>query len=135
VFLLVCFSEILTQVLGCNTDSLFEIVAETRFTKEHWFSEKTYWPLKLGKPFLLIVGAGSLSSLKMLGYKTFGDYIDESYDEQTSIPHKVQQVVLEMKRLKEFRDKNPIGFYEMYAKLEEIGKHNSEVFKKGHAYL
>lgn len=110
-------------------NSLFGVIAETRFEKEHFFSEKTYWELKVGKPFFIISGFGSIKSLKKLGYKTFSDYIDESYDEQKSIPHMIQCVTLELKRLQELREKNPIGFYEMYQKLEEIGKYNNEVFK------
>ena len=116
-------------------NSLFEIVCETRFTKEHWFSEKTFWPIKVARPFFIVNGAGCLQSLKKLGFKTYADYIDESYDIEQDVPKKLQKICKEVIRLQNLRTKDPDTFYQMYNKLKEIAQHNSEVFKNRNVNL
>jgi hypothetical protein len=122
-------------IYQARVNSLFEIVAETRFVKEHFFSEKTFWPIKIGRPFLMISGSGSLESLKKLGFKTFSPLIDESYDQEDNIPLKTKKIVLELVRLKNLRQNNPIEFDNLYKQLQEITSYNSEVFKNKHVDL
>jgi hypothetical protein len=57
-----------------------EIIVETDMYSPHWFTEKTAKCLYTGKPFLLLSGPGSLQSLRDMGFETFYDFIDESYD-------------------------------------------------------
>jgi hypothetical protein len=55
------------------------IVSET--TQNEWFpTEKTYKSLMLGHPFVVYGGQHSLQKLQALGFETFGNDIDESYD-------------------------------------------------------
>lgn len=59
------------------------IVSET--TQNEWFpTEKTYKSLMLGHPFAVYGGQHSLAKIRALGFETFGDAIDESYD---SVPY------------------------------------------------
>lgn len=46
-----------------------------------FFTEKTARPLLWGMPFFLNAGYRSLAALRELGFETFGDLWDESYDE------------------------------------------------------
>ena len=56
------------------------IVSET--TQNEWFpTEKTYKSLMLGHPFVVYGGQHSLKKLHMLGFETFSNDIDESYDD------------------------------------------------------
>lgn len=54
--------------------------------EEHYFdnmihlSEKTYRNISFGLPFVLISTKNSLKCLKEFGFKTFDNFIDESYD-------------------------------------------------------
>ncbi len=57
-----------------------EIVVETDCVSNTWITEKTVKNLYIGKPFIAMSGPHSLSQLHALGFKTFGDWIDESYD-------------------------------------------------------
>ena len=60
-----------------NTE--ISIVSET--TQNEWFpTEKTYKSLMLGHPFVVYGGQHSLRKLQGLGFETFGQDIDESYD-------------------------------------------------------
>lgn len=55
------------------------IVSET--TQNEWFpTEKTYKSLMLGHPFVVYGGQHSLRKIRELGFETFGQAIDESYD-------------------------------------------------------
>ena len=56
------------------------IVSET--TQNEWFpTEKTYKSLMLGHPFVVYGGQHSLRKIRAMGFETFGDDIDESYDD------------------------------------------------------
>lgn len=59
------------------------IASET--TQNEWFpTEKTYKSLMLGHPFVVYGGPHSLTKIRALGFETFGDTIDETYD---SVPY------------------------------------------------
>jgi hypothetical protein len=62
-------------------ESLFHLVNETVFyhDKLH-LSEKIFQPIVCKRPFLLAAAPGNLEYLRNYGFKTFGDYVDESYD-------------------------------------------------------
>lgn len=63
-------------------ESFCDIVGESRFTRPMGnVSEKVFKPICYKKPFVLAAPAKSLAYLKSLGFKTFGDFWDESYDE------------------------------------------------------
>ena len=61
------------------------LVTETIFyeNKVH-LTEKAFKPICAKVPFILLAGAGNLNYLRNYGFKTFGDYWDESYDTITS---------------------------------------------------
>lgn len=69
----------------CHRDTFVNVVIETHQVSqddgEIFLSEKTFRPIYAAQPFLIFGNAGSLKTLKELGYKTFSDYWDESYDE------------------------------------------------------
>ena len=63
-------------------DSVIHIVSETSFQNNELFiSEKVLKPILNFQPFILVGPYQYLKELKNLGFKTFGDYWDESYDE------------------------------------------------------
>ena len=62
-------------------DSLLYLVTETVATgRRHHITEKTFKPIALGMPFVLVATAGSLEYLRSYGFKTFEHLWDESYD-------------------------------------------------------
>jgi hypothetical protein len=64
-------------------DSWFSIVSETHYEDRQetvFLSEKVFKPIACQHPFVVLGNKGSLKELKKLGYKTFHDLIDESYD-------------------------------------------------------
>lgn len=49
--------------------------------KNDYLTEKTSRTISLGMPFIMIGPAYSLNRLKNMGFKTFSNFIDESYDD------------------------------------------------------
>jgi hypothetical protein len=48
--------------------------------RRHHLTEKTFKPIAMGMPFVIVGTQGSLKYLRSYGFKTFGDIWDESYD-------------------------------------------------------
>ena len=63
-------------------NSLIHIVTETvyRGNKNH-LTEKSFKPIVMQQPFIIQSCKGSLEYLRRYGFKTFGEFWDESYDE------------------------------------------------------
>jgi hypothetical protein len=68
------------------------IVSETTQT-EFFPTEKTYKSLMLGHPFILYGGKHSLAKLRHMGFETFGNDIDESYDNANWPVERAERVV------------------------------------------
>lgn len=62
-------------------------------------TEKTMRPLMLGNPFLVYSNRGTLKTLRGMGFKTFGNVIDESYDEIASPQQRWEAILTEVGRL------------------------------------
>jgi hypothetical protein len=62
--------------------SYYSIVCETTFFNEYsFYTEKTAKPILALRPFVAFNGQHWLKNLRRLGFMTFGDVIDESYDD------------------------------------------------------
>lgn len=68
-----------------------EIVAEST-VNAHFLTEKTIKPLVSKMPFLTVSSPGYLKYLQNIGYKTFSDVFDESYDNITNTALRVQAI-------------------------------------------
>jgi hypothetical protein len=65
-------------------DSYFSIVTETLFYRPgNYISEKTWKPIAHLHPFIIVGRPHTLKFLKSLGFKTFSEFWDESYDDET----------------------------------------------------
>jgi len=70
------------------TNSYCHIVLETHFDADQsggtFLTEKTFKPIKHGQMFFVAGPAGSLQTLRDLGYRTFDGILDNSYDWDTN---------------------------------------------------
>lgn len=61
--------------------SLVSIVTETNFDiPELTLTEKSFKPIKEKHPFIIVGVPGALAAMRDMGFKTFGEFWDESYD-------------------------------------------------------
>ena len=64
------------------TDTAFSIVTETIYDYPFTFrTEKIWKPMIMAHPFVVTANVGFYRSLHQAGFRTFGDLIDESFDE------------------------------------------------------
>lgn len=61
-------------------NSFLHVVSETIWQDKIHFTEKVFKPIVLHQPFVVLQAPGSLEYLHSYGFKTFGDWWDESYD-------------------------------------------------------
>jgi hypothetical protein len=123
-------------------DSYLSVVTETVFynmdNPEHYyihscgidnaifFSEKIYKPIAMKHPFILVSSPNALAALHERGYKTFPEFIDESYDKIEDAHERMDAIVNEIKRLCALPESELIRFTE-YAK--DIVEHNANHFQ------
>ena len=73
-------AEIKVDELTPWNTSFLHIVSETVWQEKIHFTEKVFKPIVLHQPFVVLQAPGSLAYLRSYGFKTFGDWWDESYD-------------------------------------------------------
>jgi hypothetical protein len=76
-----------------------EVVSETDCIDNFWFTEKTANCLATGKPFVLVSGNGGLQRLREMGFVTFDDILDESYDRAQNPYDRIKQLTASLKEL------------------------------------
>ena len=70
------------SLFGESAESLLYLVTETVATgRRHHLTEKTFKPIALGMPFVIVGTKGSLKYLRSYGFRTFEGIWDESYDD------------------------------------------------------
>ena len=86
-------------------ESLVYHVTETVYTgRRLQLTEKSFKPIALGMPFVLSATAGSLAYLRSYGFKTFGKFWDESYDEEPNDLVRAEKVAAVLKQLDELSE-------------------------------
>ncbi len=85
-----------------------------------FLSEKTFRALAFPRPFILIGQKHSLKNLQKVGFRTFSEIIDESYDEMEDNERfeKIKQIILDLSK------KSKEEIYTMWEKCIEIYEHN-----------
>ena len=103
--------------------STVNIVSESTVLKNEIFvTEKIWKPILAGQIFVVHSWPYYLKHLKKLGFKTFGDYFDESYDECEDNDQRMQKIVDLCRQLKK---QDPL---ELYNCTNDIRKHNAKHF-------
>ena len=83
-----------------SADSLLYLVTETVATgRRLHLTEKTFKPIALGMPFVLVATAGSLEYLRSYGFQTFSSIWDESYDLELDDRVRIEKIAALLKDL------------------------------------
>lgn len=98
-------AEIKDQDIHLYTESYFSLVTETIFDDVETYkncvflTEKTFKPIMMLQPFIIVANMGTLAALRERGYKTFSPYIDETYDTIEDGEDRILAISNEVKRL------------------------------------
>lgn len=87
-----------------------------------YFSEKTAKPLLAGMPFMTVAAKGQLAYLKKMGFKTFDQYWDESYDQEEDLEKRISMIVDNLRKLAA----TPGKMLEIYKDSRQIAEHNRD---------
>ena len=79
-------------------DTYFSVVAETSVNSTCFITEKTFKLLYYGHPFIILGSPGILRELQSLGYQTFPELFDESYDDMTFSYSKIKFITEQVKK-------------------------------------
>lgn len=112
-------------------ESGMQIVLETdMFSSGSGFlSEKTFKPILFRQPFCIFGHSGSLSYLRILGYESYPEIIDESYDNCEDPKLRFQKLLNEIKRLCRLNEKDFIDLLNQPSVIEKA-RHNQNLFLK-----
>lgn len=103
-------------------NSYLHVVTETNSSNTQlFFSEKIFKPIVHWQPFVVVGNPGSLALLKEFGYKTFGDYIDESYDDDNRVETRILKI---NKAIVDFINRPAEELTKLMQEMRPIFEHN-----------
>jgi hypothetical protein len=112
-----------------SQQSLCYLVTETvYYGQRHHLTEKTFKPICLQMPFVMVSAAGSLEYLRSYGFKTWGDIWDESYDLETNDEIRIQKIA---DLVGEFDNLSPSSLQSLYQQCLPAIRHNYAHFYGG----
>jgi hypothetical protein len=109
-------------------ESLLYLVTETVATgRRHHLTEKTFKPIAMGMPFIIVGTQGSLRYLRSYGFRTFGDLWDESYDDEPDDAKRIEKIAQVLKLLDGLEEHRQ----DIFDSAQEIVRHNWNHFYHG----
>ena len=102
-----------------------DVVAESDVFNYHWLTEKVAKPLATGKPFVLLGGRGSLRLLRDWGFVTFGDIMDESYDDEEIPTLRIEKIIRSLKQVYHSPDRQHI-----IEQMNQTAQHNIAQYQR-----
>jgi len=107
-------------------DSYCHLVLETFFDADGsggaFLTEKTFKPIRHGQPFVIFGTAHSLATLRKLGYRTYDQYIDNSYDTVTDNTERFIKLIDTVHNL------SNQDLHTWFEQLADDARHNQELF-------
>jgi hypothetical protein len=102
--------------------SWFSVITETYVdSNQLLLGEKVFKPMFCSSPFMILSSAGTLARLRELGFRTFPELWDESYDEITDLGQRIAAIVQQIKLVSSITDR-PAYF----AQAESALRHNHD---------
>jgi hypothetical protein len=109
-------------------ESLLYLVTETVATgRRHHLTEKTFKPIALGMPFIIVGTKGSLEYLRSYGFRTFEGIWDESYD-QAEDDVRIERIASLLRSLDELP---AAAKQDLFDAAQEVIEHNWNHFYGG----
>jgi hypothetical protein len=105
----------------CYTDTWFSVVTETIFDYPHSFrTEKIWKPILMAHPFVAAANRGYLRDLRNAGFRTFHNYIDESYDQIDCPSKRIDSIIAIIGEIIQ------TGAAEFWTATQDICKYNQQ---------
>tara|TARA_R110001592_G_scaffold246080_1_gene507721 strand:- start:118 stop:1236 length:1119 start_codon:yes stop_codon:yes gene_type:complete len=102
-------------------DCAVNMVSETSVGCE-FITEKVYKPLMAGQIFVVYGYKGILAKLRAMGFQTYGEHIDESYDDEPNSDKRVAMISDTLHKVK------GTDYNKLYKDSQDIRTHNQKIF-------
>ena len=113
-------SQVIPKTVYAKT--AYSLVAETNAEEDFVFmTEKIVKPILAKRLFLVVGGYRYLATLRSMGFRTFSDVIDESYDEEPDMIKRTQMVMAEFDKLLTLDQR------EVQEKIKDTVEHNQQL--------
>jgi hypothetical protein len=104
-------TKITQDIARLYDNSLVHIISETNFyTNIIHQTEKTIKPIANLQPFIMLGSPNSLKSIKDMGFKTFSDFWDESYDLEFDHTRRLLKIIEVCKIISQWSPERKIEF-------------------------
>ena len=101
----------------------FSLISESNDTNDEVFMTEKIWKAIIAEHLFVVHGNYLyLQKLKELGFKTFGSYIDETYDLEIRQKSRIEKIVLTCKKLLSS------NWQDIYLQTKALRKHNYDTF-------
>jgi hypothetical protein len=102
------------------------VVNETVFyhDKLH-LTEKVFKPIVARRPFVLTAAPGNLAYLRSYGFRTFDQWIDETYDTETNPSKRLNMIADQVERIAKLTQEQR---HTMHSEMQEVLQHNYNHF-------
>ena len=104
------------------TTTAVSVVLETVVdgSKIH-LTEKILRPIACSHPFVLLAGPKALAYLRNYGFRTFGEFWDESYDQEFDLVRRMELIIQAMQQIQKLTESD-------WIKINEIAEYNKRHF-------
>jgi len=104
-------------------DTFCSIVSETNVNDFDFFiTEKLWKPIIMQHIFVVLGNCNLYKKIKELGFKTFSNIFDESFDDDKNVNNKINTIVKVLKKIK------TMDYEKLYNKTKKIREHNYKNF-------
>jgi hypothetical protein len=111
-----------------SAESLLYLVTETVAAgRRLHLTEKTFKPIAMGMPFIIVGTRGSLNYLREYGFQTFGKFWDESYDDADDDVRiqKISKLLIDLDQQSQFEKQ------QLFESMQPVIEHNWNHFYNG----
>jgi hypothetical protein len=118
------YEKSLSQIVPISiyNDTYYTLVTETNyFNHFNFYTEKIVKPILAGRLFIAIAGQHFLANLRSLGFKTFDNVIDETYDQE---PNHTRRWNMAMQQFELLCLADPV---EIYEQIQTTVEHNKNL--------
>ena len=111
-------------------ESFIHIISETYFnTQIIHITEKTYKPILYKQPFIMLGPPNILKHLREIGFKTFEDVWDESYDNTFNHTERFYKILNLCKKIDQLSNEDKISLMEKCATIVEYNFNKLQSFR------
>lgn len=123
----------LRNILGNSLSNVYinsfvDIINETRFAQPTAnFSEKVFQAMQYKKPFIVVAPPKTLEYIRSLGFKTFSNFWDESYDDELEHSERLAKIF----DLIDIINATPLDkLRSLYEDMQSTVEHNFKTYKE-----